>query len=83
MDIPASKTFYGTAVAGSDGRLWVGPADWMADPTVFQVFDSAGAYLGEARIPGRFTVHDSGPGWVLGLVRDESEVEYVRRYTTR
>jgi hypothetical protein len=83
MDIPETKAFYGRVVAGSDGSLWTSPVDYLADPTVLMAFDSQGRFAGTVEIPGSFVVHDSGPGWVLGLLRGESDVEYIQMFVLR
>jgi len=44
------------------------------------VIGTDGRYLGEVLTPPRFRVHDIGEDWVLGVWRDELDVEYVRKY---
>ena len=77
MDVPALKPYYGRATVGSDGTVWVGPLDGGSGWTAF---DAAGRYVGVVALSDRFTPHDSGPGWLLGVFRDENDVEYVRLY---
>ena len=83
MDVPETKAFYGGVVAGSDGSLWVGHAAYGGNRTKIMMFDSDGHYAGSMDVPGRFVVHDAGPGWVLGLMYDETDVEYIRMYELR
>ena len=83
MDVPDTKAFYGRVVAGSDGSVWVSPVDYLADPTALLVFDPEGRFSGTVEIAGRFAVYDSGPGWMVGLLRDESDVEYIQMYALR
>ena len=78
MDIPETKPYYGRVRAGSDGTLWVMSDDLGQGPTM--VFSPDGHFERSVRFPGQFTVYDSGPGWVLGVLRDENEVEYVQLY---
>lgn len=80
MDIPETKAFYGRVDAGSDGTVWIGAVDATSEPTRLLRFDAAGRYTGTVEIPGQFTPRDSGPGWVLGVVRGEADVEYVHLY---
>lgn len=47
-------------------------------PTTLRVFSSDGTYEGTVVLPGRFMVYDSGPAWLLGVMRDENEVEFVQ-----
>lgn len=83
MDVPETKAFYGRVSVGSDGRIWVGPVEFLADSTTLVAFDERGRYLGTVEIPGRFVPHDSGPGWILGVTRDESAVECIQMYEVR
>lgn len=78
MDVPNSKSYYSGASTGSDGVVWLRPLEQSGDPWL--VFGPDGAYLGSASLPASFQVTDSGPGWVLGVFRDELEVEFLRLY---
>lgn len=80
LDIPSSKPFYGQIMVGSDGTLWLGPSDNLGQTTVLTVFNPDGSYEGSLEFPGEFVVYDSGPGWVLGISRDENEVEFLHLY---
>jgi hypothetical protein len=80
MTVPDTKPQYGRATAGSDGRIWVTQAEESRDHTALRVFDEAGYFTGTVVIPGRFTVLDSGPGWVAGVARDDSDVEFVQMW---
>lgn len=80
MDIPETKAFYGRVHAGTDGTIWVGAEDATSDPTRLLRFDAAGRYTGTVEIPGQFTPLDSGPEWVLGVLRGEADVEFVHMY---
>lgn len=79
MDIPATKPYYRRAVAGSDGTLWVA-IESPGPGTTMLVFARDGRFQRVVRFRGRFSVHDSGPGWVLGVAGDENDVEYVHLY---
>lgn len=80
MDIPDTKHYYGQVGTGSDGTMWVGPGDERQDTTTLRAFGVDGGYLGTLKVPGWFTPYDSGPGWILGLLRDENEVEFVQLF---
>jgi hypothetical protein len=80
MEIPTNKPFYGRAMVGSDGTLWLGPNDNLGPTTTLTVFSRDGRYEGRVQMPGGFVVYDSGPAWVLGVSRDENEVEFVRMF---
>lgn len=50
------------------------------DPSRWVVFDPEGRWLGEVRMPGQFTALEIGDDYVLGMRRDEFDVEYVQQY---
>jgi hypothetical protein len=79
LDIPERKAAYGTRVSmGRDGSVWVPESDSQADPAPYLVFTPDGRLRGRATLPGPFLVLDAGDDWVLGVYRDENEVEYLR-----
>lgn len=80
MDVPDTKPFYRSVSAGSDGSLWVRISADYADSTRLMRFDPNGHYAGIMDFPGRFEVYDAGSGWVLGVMRDSADVEYVQMY---
>jgi len=44
------------------------------------VFDPDGIYLGTVRVPSRLQVQAIGPDYLIGIYRDEYDVETIRRY---
>jgi hypothetical protein len=52
----------------------------ISTPTSWRVFDKAGKWLGTVTLPARFNPMDIGTDYVLGLWRDEDDVEHVRMY---
>jgi hypothetical protein len=50
-----------------------GPRRWL-------VFQPDGRLLGEVTMPTDFEVYEIGEDWVLGVWRDEMDIEYVRIY---
>jgi hypothetical protein len=50
-----------------DARRWI-------------VIRADGRYLGEVSTPPRFTVHEIGEDWIIGVWRDELDIPFVRRY---
>lgn len=68
--------------ATRDGELWVQlyrpPTD--DGPTRWLVFDEQGRALGEIAVPRRFRIDEIGRHYVLGVERDELDVEHVRLY---
>ena len=78
MDMPDEKPYFGRANTGSDGTVWLGPVE--NGGTGWRAFAPDGRFLGVAGLPAGFFPMDSGPGWVLGVYRDDLEVEYLRLY---
>lgn len=68
-------------IADADGNLWVQNFATPADPQApFTVFDPDGRWLGVVVFPDGFTPHEIGEDYVIGVFRDELDVETVRRY---
>ena len=58
------------------------PDEWR-EPMLFDVFDEDGSYLGAVRAPdglGRYPEPIFTRGWVLGVVRDEFDVQTVVKF---
>lgn len=79
--VPTTMPAHGELLVDHAGRLWTrryvppwdGSNSWM-------VFDTDGMWLGDVNLPPGFQVLEVGDGYVLGLARDELEVEYVQLY---
>ena len=83
IPVPERKPPFCRFVIDSGGNLWVAEfADlrWEDDPEVWTVFDTDGRMLGTAKVPARFRVFDIGSDFLLGVHRDESNVEHVQQY---
>jgi hypothetical protein len=83
----AAQTFPDRAPAFSgilldaDGNLWVERYRFATDdPQRWAVFDPDGRYLGTVRTPARFTIHDIGRDWMLGVWLNDEDVEIVHMY---
>lgn len=60
------------------GRVWLQRFQPPWEETGrWGVIDAGGSFLGHVQMPARFTVHQLGDGWVLGVKRDALEVERV------
>jgi len=81
MPVPETVPPYG-AIRGDDvGNLWVGA--WAMYPQLadtWEVFAPGGAWLGTVKMPPGVDPADIGPDWILGVGRDELDVEYVVVY---
>jgi hypothetical protein len=66
------------------GHVWVGEyrAFWMKSeaPRSWTVFDPDGRMLGRVPLPSTFVPLHIGPDFVLGVWRDDVDVEHVRVY---
>jgi hypothetical protein len=47
----------------------------------WSVFDSSGAYLGTIALPAGFELHQVGKDFVLGVTRNELDVQVVELYS--
>ena len=63
-------------VTGRDDMQWTVPA-----PSGLQdVFRPDGVYLGSVKLPHDLRIIEIGPDYILGVVRDEMDVQYVWMY---
>jgi hypothetical protein len=81
MPIPDFLPAFASLYSDKVDHLWVersrGPAD---SPATFDVFSPEGALVGLASLPADLSVLEIGADYLLGLFRDELEVEYLRLY---
>jgi len=78
---PDTRPAYADLVVDSEGFVWV--AEFLGrteadEPTDWEVFSSQGEWLGTVRLPARFRTDEIGPDYVLGIRRDEDDVEHVQ-----
>ena len=62
------------------GRMFTPP---LTQPAPWDVFDAGGRFLGTVKLPVRFTIRTVTDDAVVGVLRDELNVEYVARYRFR
>lgn len=63
-------------VTTPDGEMWeIRVASGLHD-----VFRPDGVYLGTVKLPDNLRITEIGPDYILGIVRDELEVQYVWMY---
>jgi len=63
-----------------DGRLWVREYSLEGDLVAWQVVTQEGGTIGRVKLPRDWEVFEFGEDWVLVLVKDEFDVESVRKY---
>lgn len=83
---PAMVSGMNRMLMGADGEIWIGRFDPAtgyssvqgARPDVWTAFDSQGRVAGTVHMPERFTPFELTPEGVLGVYRDDFDVEYVQ-----
>lgn len=81
MPAPETLPAYASFLPDDAGNLWVQAMRPTEDsPYVWTVFDAEGRLLGTIELPPRFAPRHIGSDFVLGVVRDELDVERVQLY---
>ncbi len=82
MPTPDVMPAFGNLVADAEGYLWVerfrGPL--QDEPPRYDILDPEGRVVGWVELPREMELLEIGSDYVMGLVRDELDVEYVRMY---
>jgi hypothetical protein len=79
--LPPTFPAYADLRVDPTGRLWVQETTRPADPTPrWSAFDADGRLLGTISMPESFRALEFGRDYVLGVQRDENDVEQVRLY---
>ncbi|MBA3558254.1 MAG: hypothetical protein H0W30_06605 [Gemmatimonadaceae bacterium] len=77
MQYPPNMPYYGGMLADAVGNLWVLRYAYLSGPRTWDVFDADGRLLGAVQMPGRFSARQITEGEIVGVSRDELEVERV------
>jgi hypothetical protein len=81
MPVPETMPAYATFTFDAAGNLWV--REFTVGPVTtwpWTVFDTEGRMLGTVSLPADVRVTQVGDDFVLGLWRDDVDVEHVRLY---
>jgi len=82
--LPSTLPTADQLVIDATGAIWlrddVGPVLRDSMPQRWTVLDSTGTWLGSVSMPRRLEVHQITTDRVVGVWRDENDVEYVRVY---
>lgn len=73
---------YGWMLVDREGNLWVRHDPGVEDPedprpSLWDVFGPSGSFLGTVELPQRFVPLEIGADYVLGVQKDELDLEYV------
>ena len=78
---PSLKPAFGAIHADRNGNLWVEHVRVVrADGGTADVFDALGRLLGSVALPRGLQVTRIGPDYVVGVWRDDMDLEHVRMY---
>jgi hypothetical protein len=81
VQIPEHLPVFERLLVDDESNLWVQHTAWpgYVQPE-WDVFDGEGRTLGTVRMPSGFRATHVGADFVLGVWKDEDDVEYVRMY---
>ena len=81
-EFPRTHPPYTQIVADRLGNLWVRETPPRAsDAPTFAVYDRTGRLLGNVSPPTGVTILEIGADYMLGVWKNEDDVEFIRRYT--
>jgi hypothetical protein len=83
IPLPSRHPYWGKLLYDQLGQLWVSSPVIPDQRETWTVFDTDGRRVGAVTMPLRFTPHEIGADFVLGVARDEDNVEFVRMYGLR
>ena len=68
-------------VVDREGNVWAEVYDpELENPRTWSVFGPNGHLLAEVTVPPRFRPYDIGPDFILGVIRDQLDVERIHLY---
>ncbi len=82
-EMPVAETMpaYDGLEIDAAGNMWIREYSWIEGAERrWTVFDSTGRMLGDVMLPPGFTVRQIGEDFLLGIWRDDLDVEHVRQY---
>jgi hypothetical protein len=81
LPAPERRPAYSDLKLDPDGFVWAAEYRGLqgaGEPTAWLVFSPQGEWLGSVSTPARFEVYEIGKEYVLGLLRDNFDVEHVQ-----
>ena len=79
--LPDTRPAYLHLLPDRTGNLWV--SEFARHPTApgkWTVFDADGRWRGSVTMPPDFRPYEIGADWILGVERDEMDVQRVKLY---
>jgi hypothetical protein len=78
----ASKPWISAIVVDSEGLLWAEEYEpyWTSESRTWSVFDQTGRRMARVSLPQGLRVHEIGSDHLIGVAKDEFDVEHVRVY---
>jgi hypothetical protein len=83
VSMPSQKLPGDPNVSRPGGRASTATANRWIEPTVYDIFEPGGAYVGRVRIPDNVSLRWIRADTVWAVARDENDVNFVRRYQIR
>ncbi len=81
VPFPETLPAYRDLLTDDEGNLWVRDYTVSGDEAVaWHVFNTSGEWMGGVRFPRGFEPTSIGHEYVLGILRDELEIEHVQMY---
>jgi hypothetical protein len=78
---PEKMPAHGELTLDPEGNLWVQRYAPPWEPALlWDVYTAAGKQIASIRLPARFTIREIGKDYVLGVTKDEFDVERVEMY---
>jgi hypothetical protein len=84
LPVPETRAAYRDLKVDPTGAVWLeeqrGNCVYMTTPSAqrWEVFGSDGVWLGQVSLPARFEVFEIGRSYILGVFRDQLDVERVQ-----
>jgi len=66
--------------SATPSSTFTGRGPYPTETFSWGIFDPDGLFLGRVEVPSRLEVHAIGPDYLIGIYRDEYDVETIRRY---
>ena len=82
LKFPKQFPAYAGMLRDANANLWLKDYGWPPDETaeIWQVFDANSRWLGALDMPPRFNLMRVSGNYLLGIARDDLDVEHVRVY---